>query len=131
MTRYVERKNGSRERHSAGLPLSVGSASVPVRLGIATIFALVALIVGGSAMYLFVCGRVAARVLSIVALMPFAFAGLFAAAFVAAPFSRYGIWLDAFVPSLPGRRGVLVLVISWSAAALLMSGTSLVIDCPL
>lgn len=89
-------------RKSAGLPLSVGSASLAVRVLLAAIIMAVAAICGGGGVWIGRHGPNAARAVAIALLVPFGIVALAAAAFILAPFSRYGIWLDAFLPTLAG-----------------------------
>ena len=82
----------------AGLPLSVGQASLPVRMMIALIFAIVAAVcIGGG---IVISSVAAGRVLAILLVVPVGLTGVLAAAFVLAPHSRFGDWLDRFVPRL-------------------------------
>jgi hypothetical protein len=85
-------------RRSAGLPLSVGRASFATRALIALVFLVTAaLCIGGGVL---ISGTGAARVVAVVLIVPLGLIGLLAAAFILAPWSRYGVWLDAFVPRL-------------------------------
>jgi hypothetical protein len=105
-------------RPSAGLPLSVGQASLAVRLVIAVVFLLAAgvAIAGGVLMSVIPV----ARVMAVLLVVPVGLIGILAAAFVLAPHSRYGVWLDHFVPAL--RRpavAVATAIALWAAAFLL------------
>lgn len=80
-------------KRSAGLPLSVGSAPVGVRLLIAVIFLATSLL-------MLIGARLIPRVLAVVFIAPIGIVGLIATAFVVAPHSRFGTWLDHFVPRL-------------------------------
>lgn len=95
------------DRRTAGLTLSVGQARFPVRLLIATVFAFAA----GAMMYAGVAIAPAAGLLSaivaIVLIEPMALIAFLAVAFIVAPHSGYGAWLDAFVPKL--RRPAIAL----------------------
>lgn len=85
-------------KKSAGLPLSVGQASLPVRLLIASVFLLTAILcVAGGVL---ISETSAGRVLAIVLVIPVGETGSIAAAFVLAPHSRFGRWLDHFVTRL-------------------------------
>ncbi|HEX8620264.1 MAG TPA: hypothetical protein VF911_21975 [Thermoanaerobaculia bacterium] len=86
----------------AGLPLSVGHASLPLRVTIAAIFAAVAsvCIAGG----VVISSIAAARVIAVLLVIPVGLIGVLAAAFVLAPNSRFGDRLDLFVPRLRERR---------------------------
>jgi hypothetical protein len=86
-------------KRSAGLPLSVGSASIPVRVFLAVVFlAAAALCLAGGA---FIAREgLAPRVLAVLLIVPLGLIGMLAAAFMIAPWSRYGVWLDGFVPRL-------------------------------
>lgn len=85
----------------AGLPLSVGQASIGVRLTIALIFMAVALLCIGGGIY--ISNLTAARVLAVLLVIPVGLIGAIAVAFVLAPHSRFGDWLDRFVPRLRER----------------------------
>jgi hypothetical protein len=107
-------------RPTAGLPLSVGSASLPLRLLIASIFvAAGALCIGGGVF----AGRtgVAGAAVAIALIVPLGLIAAIAAAFVIAPFSRFGVWLDEFVGRLTVARFGVVLAILWAVAALFVS----------
>lgn len=106
------------ERESAGLPLSVGQASLPVRLVIACSFLLNALII---AMVVFAATTLVAKILVTLLVVPFAIVSLIATLFVIAPHSRFGDWLDHFVPRLrDSKTAFATLLTIWLAAALLM-----------
>ena len=85
-------------KRTAGLPLSVGRASVATRVTIALVFLVTAaLCIGGGVMI----SRIgAARIVAVILIVPLGLTGAIAAMFVLAPWSRFGIWLDAFVPRL-------------------------------
>ncbi|HYC88096.1 MAG TPA: hypothetical protein VEO54_02700 [Thermoanaerobaculia bacterium] len=86
-------------RRSAGLPLSVGRASVATRVFLAVVFlAAAALCIGGGV--LISRAGPAPRVVAVVLIVPLGLIGAIAAAFILAPWSRFGVWLDAFVPRL-------------------------------
>lgn len=106
-------------RRSAGLPLSVGRASLATRLFLAIVFlAAAALCIGGGV----AIGRVglAPRIVAIVLIVPLGLIGVLAAAFILAPWSRFGVWLDGFVPRLrePAVAGVTAMLL-WGIAFLL------------
>ena len=107
-------------RKSAGLPLSVGSASLPVRILLAAIVMAVAILCGGGGVWIGQHGPIAARAVAIVLIVPFGIVALAAAIFVLAPFSRFGVWLDAFLPTLIGRRAAAVAASLWAISALLV-----------
>jgi hypothetical protein len=65
-------------------------------------------------------GPFAARILAIVLLVPFGIVALVAAAFIVAPFSRFGVWLDTFLPAMIGWRAVAVAASLWAISALLV-----------
>ncbi|MFP5245598.1 MAG: hypothetical protein ACLGH0_02805 [Thermoanaerobaculia bacterium] len=101
------------DRKSAGLPLSVGSASFAVRIAIAAVFlAIGAICVGGA----IVIAKTAAIVAAI-AILPLGLIAVIAAAFVLAPHSRFGVWLDH---SLHGARLAILLAAVWGASALVL-----------
>lgn len=86
-------------KRSAGLPLSVGRASVATRVFLAIVFfAVAALCIGGGVLIARV--GLAPRVVAVVLIVPLGLIGVLAAAFILAPWSRFGVWLDAFVPRL-------------------------------
>jgi hypothetical protein len=107
-------------RKSAGLPLSVGAASLPVRILLASIVLLVGAICGGGGLWIGRHGPIAARVVAIALLVPLGIVALAAAAFIVAPFSRFGVWLDAFLPTLIGWRSGAVAASVWAISALLV-----------
>ncbi len=107
-------------RKLAGLPLSVGSASLPVRILLAAIVAAVAIICGGGGLWIGRHGPIAARAVAIVLIVPFGIVALAAAVFIMAPFSRFGLWLDAFLPALIGWRAAAVAAWLWAISALLV-----------
>lgn len=116
----VLRQNAAMTRRSAGLPLSVGSASFAVRLFLALSFALVALLCIGAGVLIARSGNLAATIVAILAVVPLGCLAGLAAAFVVAPFSRFGVWLDAFVPTVVGLRALLVVAAFWLASALIV-----------
>lgn len=100
-------------RRSAGLPLSVGQASLPVRLLIAGIFLATAVLCIGGGM-LIGAAAPAARVLAVVLIVPLGLTGMVAAAFVLVPRSPFGVWLDGFVPRLrEPRTAALTAMVLW------------------
>jgi hypothetical protein len=86
-------------RPSAGLPLSVGKASLATRILIALVFFVTAILCIGGGM-LISGTAIAARAIAIVLIVPLGLIGLLAAAFILVPHSRFGVWLDHFVPRL-------------------------------
>jgi hypothetical protein len=82
----------------AGLPLSVGQASLGVRVLLASIFASAAALCIGGGVYISSIG--AARAIAVLLVIPVGLVGAIAVAFVLAPHSRFGDWLDRFVPRL-------------------------------
>lgn len=107
-------------KRSAGLPLSVGSASFGVRCFLAVMFALVGIFCLGGAVVIGRTGPLAASILAIVAIVPLACIACIAAAFTIAPFSRFGVWLDHFVGALTGPRLALVFAACWLVGAILV-----------
>ena len=109
-------------RRSAGLPLSVGRASVATRVFLAAVFlATAALCIGGGILISRVA--LAPRVVAVVLIVPLGLIGVLAAAFILAPWSRFGVWLDGFVPRLREplvaagtamTLGLIALLITWS-----------------
>lgn len=108
-------------RRSAGLPLSVGRASLATRITIALVFFVTAaLCIGGGVLV----SRIgAARVVAVLLIVPLGLIGLMAAAFVLAPRSRYGDRLDAFVPRLREPRVAFVTAAALWAIALVVTWT--------
>jgi hypothetical protein len=82
----------------AGLPLSVGQASLGVRVLLALILAAAAALCIGGGVY--ISSLTAARVIAVLLVIPVGLTGAIATAFVLAPHSRFGDWLDRFVPRL-------------------------------
>lgn len=104
---------------TAGLALSVGHAGIATRIFLAAIVLVTSAIVAAAAVMI---GRSVPAV-SIVLMLPLAIVGLIAALFIAAPHSRFGVWVDRSVPRLGDRNtavatyGALVSVsaaIQWS-----------------
>lgn len=89
-------------RRSAGLPLSVGGASMGIRLLIAAIFAMTSAACIGAG--LLISAAIILRVFAVVLIIPLGLIGILAAAFIVAPRSRFGVWLDHFVPRLREPR---------------------------
>jgi hypothetical protein len=110
----------SRGRRSAGLPLSVGSASLPVRAVVAGVFMLVAAITCAGGVYAGMHGPLGAAIVAAMAILPFSVVVLIAAAFVIAPHSRFGVWLDTTLPTIGARGALGIAMAIWSAAALLL-----------
>ena len=106
-------------RRSAGLPLSVGRASVATRLFLAVVFFVVAaLCIGGGVLIARV--GLGPRVVAVALIVPLGLIGAIAAAFILAPWSRFGVWLDAFVPRL--REPAIAIgtaLVLWAAAYLI------------
>lgn len=108
-------------RRSAGLPLSVAQALIGTRVVIAAVFLVTAMlcIAGGR----LISESLAPRMVAVVLIVPIGLIGLIAAAFVLAPRSRFGEWLDGFVPRL---REPLVAIgtatVLWLTALLLTLG---------
>ena len=100
MTRSREGRTFSDARPSAGLPLSVGAAPLSVRLVIAFVFLLTAAVCIAGGVFVASSGSRLATFAAIVLIEPIGIVGLIAVAFIAAPHSRFGVWLDHFVPRL-------------------------------
>jgi hypothetical protein len=104
-------------RPSAGLPASVGRASLPLRITIAAVFLVTTAILLGAGVFIAPESRLA-FVVAVVMIEPIGIIGVVAAAFVLAPHSRFGVWLDHFVPRL---REPLVAILTafalWGVAA--------------
>ncbi len=101
--------------------MSVGQASRPVRALLAVVLVVVGVLCLGGGVLVAGRGGTPGVVLSIALVEPFGFVALLAAAFVAAPFSWYGRWLDQFVPLL-ARPGTALL----TAAALAIASAVVV-----
>ena len=110
------------ERRTAGLPLSVGSASFATRLFLALSFAAVAAICIGAGVAIARADALAGTVVAIVFVVPLGCLAAIAAAFVLAPFSRFGVWLDAFLPTVTGVRVAAVVAAFWLLSALIVIG---------
>ena len=106
-------------KRTAGLPLSVGRASVATRLFLAIIFlATAALCLAGG--ILIAREGLAPRVVAILLIHPLGLVGVLAAAFILGPWSRFGVWLDAFVPRLREPRVAIgTAMLLWTIAFLL------------
>ena len=102
----------------AGLPLSVGQASAAMRVLLAIVFAVAAaLCIGGG---MLISSNAAARAIAILLIVPVGLIGVAGVAFVLAPHSRYGDWLDRFVPRLAERRiAIVTAMLLWGTAFLL------------
>jgi hypothetical protein len=106
-------------KRSAGLPLSVGQASLAVRIVIALVFLLTAsLCIGGGVL---ISSNIAARCIAVLLIVPVGLIGLIAAAFVIAPHSRFGVWLDHFIPRLWNPRVALATAMTFWLLALLVT----------
>lgn len=104
-------------KRSAGLPLSVGRASPATRILIAVVFLVAAALCIGGGVAISRLGP--ARVVAVILIVPLGLIGLPAAAFIVAPWSRYGVWLDAFVPRLREPRvAAATAMLLWLAAFL-------------
>jgi hypothetical protein len=103
----------------AGLPLSVGQASITMRMLLAGIIAAAAAICIGGGML--ISSHAAARVVAVLLIVPAGLIGIAGVAFVLAPHSRYGDWLDRFVPRLAERRIALLTAMSLWLAALVVT----------
>ena len=86
-------------KRSAGLPLSVGRASIATRLFLALVFLVAAALCLGGGVLISRAGP-GPRVVAIALIVPLGLIGVLAAAFILGPGSRFGVWLDAFVPRL-------------------------------
>ena len=105
-------------KRSAGLPLSVGRASLPTRVLVAVVFLIAAALCIGGGVAVSRLGP--ARAVAVILIVPLGLVGVMAAAFILAPWSRYGVWLDAFVPRLREPRvAVATAMLLWLAAFLL------------
>lgn len=102
-------------KRSAGLPLSVGQASLGVRLLIALVFLFTAaLCIGGG---IVISSNAAARSVAVLLVVPVGLVGVIATAFVLAPHSRFGVWLDHFIPRLSNPRvSIATAIIFWATA---------------
>jgi hypothetical protein len=106
-------------KRSAGLPLSVGRASMATRLFLALVFLTTAALCLGGGVLISREG-IAPRLVAVVLLVPLGLLGITAAAFILAPWSRFGVWLDAFVPRLREPRiAAATAVTLWLVALLL------------
>jgi hypothetical protein len=86
-------------KRSAGLPLSVGRASAVTRVFLAIVFAAAAALCIGGGMLIARVG-VAPRAVAMLLIIPIGLIGVVAAAFILGPWTRFGVWLDSFVPRL-------------------------------
>lgn len=94
----------------------MGQASLAVRLLIACVFLVTAaLCIGGG---MLISRTAPGRAVAIVLIVPIGLIGLMAAAFVLAPHSRFGAWLDHFVTRLREPRVALgAAIVFWLVAA--------------
>lgn len=113
----AERSTQDHRSRTAGLALSVGSASLGVRVMLAIVLLVVALIaiVGGA--YIAAAGPLSASLVAAAAIVPFGMIACVAALFVLAPSSRFGRWIDRFVGVLSPGRGAAVVGVLWTIAA--------------
>lgn len=109
-----------RERRTAGLSLSVGSASLPLRLFLAFLFAVFGALCLGAAIAIGRIGPGAAAILAVAAIVPLGCLGIAGAVYTAAPFSRFGLWLDVFAGGMTWRRAAGVFALFWAIGALLV-----------
>jgi hypothetical protein len=109
-------------RRSAGLPLSVGAASLALRVFIAAMFLIVGVLCLASGGFVGRTGGVPASVIAILLIVPFGLIACTAALYTIAPFSRFGVWLDHFLPTLGSWRGGLVAVLLWLVSGALLFG---------
>ncbi|HEX8254768.1 MAG TPA: hypothetical protein VF846_16610 [Thermoanaerobaculia bacterium] len=106
----------------AGLPLSVGQASAAVRIMLGLVFAATAILCIGGGIFISTMA-VAARVIAVVLIVPIGLIGAIAVAFILAPHSRFGDWLDRFVPRLrePRVAGAVALTLWITALSLTLA----------
>ncbi|HEY0143911.1 MAG TPA: hypothetical protein VGF48_23690 [Thermoanaerobaculia bacterium] len=83
----------------AGLTHSVGQASIGIRVLLAVVSLVTAMLCIGGGRYIAATSPMA-RALAVILVMPIGFIVFAAAAFCLAPHSRYGQQLDEFVPRL-------------------------------
>lgn len=81
------------------MSLSVGQAGATLRFLIGSILFVTAVIVAAAGRIID-DGSVVRRVLAVVLVEPFAVIGFVAVAYISAPHSRFGTWLDEFLPRL-------------------------------
>ncbi|HEX7151656.1 MAG TPA: hypothetical protein VF618_09230 [Thermoanaerobaculia bacterium] len=105
------------ERKSAGLPLSVGRASFAVRALIAFIFLVTgAICLGGGILV-----ARASRLTAIALIVPLGLIAILAASYILAPFSRFGVWLDHFLPRIREPHiALLVATVIWGVATVIV-----------
>ena len=117
----VERETPKPVRKSAGLPLSVGSAPLPLRIFIAAMFLTIGVLCMTGGAFLGARGPVAAKCIAVALIIPLGLIACIGAAFTIAPFSRFGVWLDHFLPTMTGVRAAAVAVLMWIMATLLLA----------
>ena len=112
---------GSREApQTAGLTQSVGQAGWGTRTMLAIVVLASSLLMMASG--LAVSSRAAGAVVATLLIQPVALIGLLAAAFIAAPHSSYGAWLDRFVPRLRDARvAILATLALWTISLALLA----------
>jgi hypothetical protein len=106
---------------TAGLSLSVGSASFPLRCFLALMFGVFGLLCLGAAVAISHLGPAAATVLAVLAIVPLGCLGVLGAVYTLAPFSRFGLWLDVFAGNLTWPRLFGVFVLFWAIGVVLVS----------
>lgn len=107
-------------RRTAGLPLSVGSASPATRVFLATLFASFAAVLLAAAIFIARTGPWIAAAVAVLLIFPLGVLGILGAIYTLAPFSRFGVWLDIFLGNLTGRRFALVLAGVWLVGAIVV-----------
>ena len=109
-----------RPRKSAGLPLSVGAASLLVRVLLSAIVLVASTVSVAAGVLLGRRGPLPAAMIAGGLLIPFGIIALLGAAFIAAPHSRFGKWLDHSLDAqrlarAAGAIWMLSILITWIA----------------
>lgn len=105
-------------KRSAGLALSVGQASLPLRLTIAIVLAAASTLCAGGGIV--IASHPVTRAVAVLLVVPIGLIGVLASAFVLAPHSRFGSSLDRFVPRLREPRiAIATALVLWSSAFVL------------
>ncbi|HEX9983484.1 MAG TPA: hypothetical protein VGF69_09475 [Thermoanaerobaculia bacterium] len=106
-------------RRSAGLPLSVGQASLGLRIFLTTIISITGAICISAGIFISRVSPVAAAA-AVILIVPLGLVALIAAAYILVPLSRAGVWLDGFLPRLREPRiALLTAAVIWSVAAVI------------
>lgn len=119
-TFFFASRSGTLPAH-AGLPASVGEASLAIRLLVAGVWALPAASAAAGAFFIATHG-LSARLLAAMLLMSFALIAAVGATFVLVPRSEFGDWLDLALPALRHRWTACTVALTLFVASTLLLG---------